>query len=167
MTVFDWGSVLRSLCSWWKHVSYLDVLEKETEVRTSEYYPHCACFWPWPQPGLCFEPECSYTPHDPHHPSFPTIWVSNCTDMAYCHGAEQMFTHGPRILALLALTYKLSLLLWRSSSGNECLSTCCFQSSWTIDSTVSALKQLFQSEMAEWHKEERTKDIKNEKKNSM
>lgn len=60
---------------------------------------------------VAFEPQCSYTPHDPHHPSSPTVWVSNSTDLAYCQGAEQMSTHGPRILVLLTLTYKLSLLL--------------------------------------------------------
>lgn len=70
----------------------------------------------------------------------------------------------PRTLALLALTYKLSLLLWCSPSGNEYLSTYCFQLEWTIGNMVSALQRLLQSEMGKWYKEGRTKDVRNEKK---
>lgn len=87
--------------------------------------------------------------------------------LAYCHEAEQTFTHvRPRTLALLALTYKLSLLLWCSPSGNEYLSTYCFQLEWTIGNMVSALQWLLQSEMGKWYKEGRTKDMWNEKKNN-
>lgn len=129
---------------WWSLLmSHLGALEKQ--VRTNDSYLHWACFWPWPQSGLTMFDCTSPTPvvlgtwtriftsswSAPPAPATNTHTRGEQKHrprhLVYCHEAEQKSTHGPRTLALLALTSKLSLLLRCFLSGNECLSTYCFQ----------------------------------------